>query len=320
MNKQDGIFSTLGCTDATIENGIVMDLNDLHAFALVAQHGTISAAAAQLKVPKSTVSRRVQRLEDDLGVELLRRSPRSVSLTDDGLALHRRASPALRDLLESSDALSKHQIKPSGRLRITTVPDFGQTAAFTSLIKDYVVSFPDVTIDVDFSFRSVNLVEEGFDVAFRLHPRANAPDASLIARHVAKFRGGFYVSPDYSHPKGIPKVPADVAHHRLSVSSAYPGLTYLRDLLQVGPGYLPNWTVNDFAVPAQIAAQGEGVALLATFAGEPLVTQGKLMRILPDCELPTANISLIWPASRHLTPRVQTFVEHAVRLVDEVFE
>lgn len=298
-----------------------MDLNDLYTFALVARHGTISGAAASLKVPKSTVSRRVRRLEDTLGVELLRRTPRSVSLTPDGIALHKRAAPALHDLKQSSDALAKHQVEPSGHLRITTVPDFGQTPSFVAMIESYGLTYPKVSVETQFSYRRVNLVEEGFDVAFRLHPAPIQPDENLMSRHVATVRGGFYVSPKYGEKHGLPASLADLKDHHCAMSTAYPSQPYMERLLGGAPGaFSPKWTSNDFAVLAQIAMSGSCVVVLTTFIGERLVEEGKLIRIFPDCTLPEGAVSLIWPASRHLTPRVQTFVDHAVRLVDDLFE
>ena len=298
-----------------------MDLNDLYTFALVAQYGTISGAAAALRVPKSTVSRRVQRLEDALGVELLRRTPRSVSLTSDGVALHQRAAPALHDLKQSGDALSKHQVEVSGHLRITTVPDFGQTPSFVAMLASYALSFPNVTVETQFSYRTVNLVEEGYDIAFRLHPTPIHPDASLMSRHVANVRAGFYISPTYCHELGIPETVAELERHRVGMHSVYPSMTFMESLLEVAPGeFSPKWRANDFSVLAQLAMSGAGIAVLATFVGEHLVQEGKLIRILPKTLLSEGGVSLIWPASRHLTPRVQTFVDHAVRLVDDLFE
>lgn len=298
-----------------------MDLNDLYTFALVAQTGTISGAAAALKVPKSTVSRRVQRLEDFLGVELLRRTPRSVSLTPDGIALHRRAAPALHDLKQSGDALLKHQVEPSGHLRITTVPDFGQTPSFVAMMESYCLTYPKVTVESQFSYRTVNLVEEGYDVAFRLHPAPIEPDPSLMSRHVANVRGGFYVSPSYGEHHPLPQVVADLQDHRVAMHSVFPSMKFMERLMQLAPGeFKPTWTANDFSVLSQIAMSGSGIAVLVTYIGERLADEGKLMRVLPECALPKGGVSLIWPASRHLTPRVQTFVDHAVRLVDDLFE
>lgn len=298
-----------------------LDLNDLYTFALVAQTGTISGAAVALKVPKSTVSRRVSRLEDALGVELLRRTPRSVSLTPDGIALHQRAAPALHDLKQSGDALLKHQVEPSGHLRITTVPDFGQTPSFVAMMASYCLNFPKVTVESQFSYRTVNLVEEGFDVAFRLHPAPIHPDPSLMSRHVANVRGGFYASPGYLQEHPTPKKVADLLGHRIAMHTVFPSMKFMDELLGLAPGkFNPTWRANDFGVLTQFATAGSGIAVVVTYIGERLVNEGKLVRVLPDCALAEGGVSLIWPASRHLTPRVQTFVDHAVRLVDDLFE
>jgi DNA-binding transcriptional LysR family regulator len=107
----------------------------------VAETGTISAAAQRLGVPKSTVSRRVRRLQDALGYELLRRSPRSVALTEYGKVLHQRSAASLKELQAAADALSHAETEPTGTLRITTVPGFGQSHQFVHCIRDYGLKF-----------------------------------------------------------------------------------------------------------------------------------------------------------------------------------
>ena len=114
-----------------------MNLTELQTFCLVADTGTISAAAARLGVPTSTVSRRVRRLGDALGQELWRRSPRAVSFTEQGVVLHLRSAGALRELQAAADALSDIPAQPSGTLRITTVPDFRRTQSFVHCLRDY---------------------------------------------------------------------------------------------------------------------------------------------------------------------------------------
>jgi DNA-binding transcriptional LysR family regulator len=114
-----------------------MNLTDLHTFTLVAQTGTISAAAKRLGVPKSTVSRRVRRLEDALGRELFRRTPRAVTLTEHGIVLHQRTAPSLRELEQAAEAIAYADTEPTGTLRITTVPGFGHSQQFISCVRDY---------------------------------------------------------------------------------------------------------------------------------------------------------------------------------------
>ena len=114
-----------------------MNLTDLHTFSLVAETGTISRAAQRLNVPKSTVSRRVQRLEDALGQALLKRSPRSVMLTEIGTALYQRSAPSLHELHAAVDAIEDADREPTGTLRLTTVPGFGHSSPFLDCLRSY---------------------------------------------------------------------------------------------------------------------------------------------------------------------------------------
>lgn len=295
-----------------------MNLNELYTFSLVARHGTLSGAAAALDVPKSTVSRRVQRLEDALGTELLRRSPRAVSITADGQALYESTAPAIREILESTEAVKSRNSELSGMLRITTVPDFGQTRYFVEVIRSFGEKYPKVTIEVDFNYRLVNLAEENFDVGFRLHPTPIPHDGSMVTRRVMGIGGGLYASQSYLEEIGHPTCTQDLAQHSFAVSPAFPRGSIADALREPALEDLKaKWNVKDFSVLSRIAESGAGIAILLSIIGDPLVREGHLVRVLPDLDLPGGSMSMVWPVARHLTPRVKIFVEHAVDLLEQ---
>ncbi len=178
-----------------------MNLNDLASFVRVVDLGTISAAAAAEGVPKSTITRRVARLETELGVELLRRSARSFTVTDDGRLLHQRSSGAVRELMDAEQALAASAEMPNGRLVVTAL-DFGRSEAFAELVVGYRARYPDVTVEVRLENRAVDLIYEGVDVGIR---GGDVPGTSqLMARSFDMPPAGFYASPEYVQRREVP--------------------------------------------------------------------------------------------------------------------
>lgn len=295
-----------------------MNLNDLQTFCLVADTGTVSAAAKRLGVPKSTVSRRVRRLEDALGHELLRRSARAVTLTEHGRALHQRSAASLRELAAAAEALQGEDKEPNGALRVTTVPGFGQSHAFVECIRSYGLQYPRTTIHLELTTRLVNLVEEGFDVGIRLHTGTLTASPLLMCRRLLRFTRGVYASPAYLQEMGTPTSLADLPNHRIAAHALadLPGFQWNHNGRPTGaPATLPNprFIMNDSAALERFALAGAGLALLSTIDGELMTKQEQLVRVLPDYEHQGATASLIWPASRHLAPRVRAFIAHAVQ-------
>ena len=294
-----------------------MNLTDLHTFSLVAETGTITGAAKRLGVPKSTVSRRVRRLEAQLGHDLLRRSSRSVALTENGQALFQRSQPPLQELHAAVATLEHSRSEPVGKLRISTVPGFGQSLAFVSCLESYSKKYPKTTVDLYLSSRTVNLVEEGFDIALRLHSRPLPDDSMLMSRRLLPISRGMYGSPEYLSQMGMPEHPSDLTEHRIAAHSIVDLRTggWLRQKGRGSPeDRLPEplWTVNDSAALERFATSGAGLALLTTMEGDGLAAQGRLKRVLPEYEALDGTASLVWPTSRHLAPRVRAFIDHAI--------
>ncbi len=296
-----------------------MNLSDLHTFSLVGATGTISGAAQRLGVPKSTVSRRVRRLEDALGTELLRRTARSVTLTKAGEALLRRTQPALQELENAKQALLQSDTEPSGTLRLTTTPSFGQSHEVIACVREFGVTYPKIRVDMVLTMRVVNLIEEGFDVGLLLHPTGELPGSALLmSRHLLNFRWGIYGSPDYLSQMGAPESVEELEDHRMAIHPVV-------DRAAKQPWHRKGqptsdqlgfdgarWLVDDSVALERLALAGAGLVVLETMAADPLVTKGELIRVLPEYERQSGTASLVWPASRHLAPRVRAFIQCAV--------
>lgn len=295
-----------------------MNLSDLQTFSIVAQMGTISSAANKLGIPKSTVSRRVRRLEDALGVELLRRSPNSVTLTQDGISLHKRVSPALRQLLDAEDALKEASSQPFGVLRITTTHGYGHSPSFVKCITDYGLKYPKLTIDLELTNRVVDLIKEDIDIGFRLYTGSIPGDSTTMVRQLRQFSMGIFASPAYIEEKGEISEAINLRDHRFISHSSISirNKPWRQNGVKVQPPPIfpeAQWLVNDTTTLRNLAIEGAGLTILDTHISQSFVDNGKLIRILPKLELLIAKVSIVWPASRHLTPKVRTFIDHALK-------
>lgn len=284
-----------------------MGLAEIETFLRVAEAGSLAKAARQLGLPTSTVSRRVARLEAELGEALLLRGARSLALTDAGNAIVTRCAGPLRDIDEAARAVRDHDDEPEGELRITAPSDLASTAPFVALIQGFRAAWPRVRVRLELGDRVVDLVAERVDVAFRAH-LGRLPDSStLVARRVADLEGGVYASPAWVAAHGEPRTPADLrqlpclAHSRAGTSWTLTG----PETVEVR--VFPVIVANDLNFLRQAMEAGAGVGLFPSlFAGPGLV------RLLPEWRTPAGGLSLLWPKGSY-APRVRRFVEHASR-------
>ncbi|MCK6506123.1 LysR family transcriptional regulator [Myxococcota bacterium] len=293
-----------------------MNLTDLASFVRVVELGTLAAAARAEGVPKSTLSRRIARLEQDLGVALVRRSARAFALTEDGRLLFERAGGPLRELARVGQALVEADQVPRGRLVLTAPHDLGASGEIVSLVVELRRLHPEVQVELRLEDRVVDLVTEGVDVAIRAHAGEVPGSGELMVRALGQGRLGVFASPAWVAAHGAPQRPhvllsADLILHRAALG---------RQVELQGPGgpvaLDPSRAVvlvNDFRAVRDLLLAGLGVGLL------PLRTPGQgrvdpgLVRLLPDWSAVGGRVSLVWPASRHLAPRVRAFLDLATQ-------
>ncbi len=279
-----------------------MNLRELESFVRVVELGTITAAAAEERVPKSTISRRIARLEDELGVALLHRSGRAVTVTDDGRLLHARVSGAMRELAEAGRALSEAGDAPSGRLVLTAPHDLARSPALVGLLAEYQSRYPNVAVDVRLDNRMVDLVQEGIDVAIRAHGGEIPAPAGVMVRSLGRGRAQFFASRAYLDRHGAPSTVEELRRHTVACHTSVAQRFAELDL---------NFVANDFGLIRSLAEAGAAVALL------PVVVDGarehpSVVRVLANWSTGGGRMSLVWPESRHLSPRVRAFIDLAV--------
>ncbi|MBF0169154.1 MAG: LysR family transcriptional regulator [Alphaproteobacteria bacterium] len=280
----------------------------LRSFLRIAETRSFSEAARHLRLSKSLISRQISALEAELGVVLISRTTRRLSLTEAGLSYAERCSRVLADLDDADLAVSRLQVVPRGRLKVTAPMSFG-TLHLSPALSSFIERYPEIEIDLALNDRYVDLIEEGFDLALRI---GRLEDSSLIAKRLCPIRRVVCASPSYLESHGIPQIPADLlAHHCLSHSELGPsqwrfcglkGTTVTIDVK--GPV-----RVNNGEAMRHLALAGVGLVYLPSFFVGPDIRKGRLTPVLEAHSPQDAALFALYPHTRHLSPKVRAFVD-----------
>lgn len=274
-------------------------------FAKVVELGSFSAAAERLGTSSGQASKLVARLEADLGVKLLNRTTRALALTEAGEAYADR----LRALIEAFDDLDTEvrnaSVAPRGRLRLTAPLSFG-TIRLAPVLAAFAATYPDISLDVQFADRIVNLVDEGFDAAIRV---GNPSDLTLKGRRLCSAQVMTVAAPTYLAVRGEPMLPADLARHDCIIDTNFrdPHVWPFRGGLRVqiqGRLSLSNATACLAAAQA-----GLGVACLPDFVAAQSVAAGRVKRLLIPYEDAPLGVHLLYPGSRHLPAKLRVLID-----------
>jgi DNA-binding transcriptional LysR family regulator len=283
-------------------------LEGMTVFAAVVDAGSFTAAARQLRASKAAVSTQVQKLEDRLGVRLLNRTTRSLSLTDEGRAFYEHSRRILDEAREAIDALDNADAVPRGVLRINAPMSFG-TMHLGPAIADFMLAYPEIEVDLALNDRHIDVIEDGFDVAIRI---SRLPDSSLIARRLAPCRRVLLASPAYWDRKGRPAHPLDLKNHDALI---YDYLlepdtwTFKGPEGQISVIVSGRMRANNGEVLLDTAKRGLGVCLAPTFFCCGEVRNGELEIVLSEFEDDPISVYAVYPHRRHLSPRVRAFVD-----------
>jgi DNA-binding transcriptional LysR family regulator len=283
------------------------DLNEMFVFARVVQSGSFTAAAHELEMPKSTVSRKVTDLEDRLGVRLLQRTTRTLGLTDEGRTYYEFCARIIGEVDEAEAAVGQLRGVPRGLLRVTTPLNF---SFLGGILAEFVKNNPEVTLEVVATDRRVGLVEEGFDIAIRAGALS---DSTLIARPLATLKRIVVASPAYVKKHGRPRDPQDLAQHETLVFGAGTSPTTWRMVKGSTSAEVvvkPRLVINDFEVLVDTALAGVGVAMLPLYKCVAPVREHRLEHLLKEWCSPSATIHAVYPTTRLLSPKVKAFVDH----------
>ena len=284
--------------------------NDLLIFARVAEAGSFSRAAERLGLPKSTVSRRIALLEEQLGERLMLRTTRRLALTDFGERLLEHARQVAVEV-DAARALAEHrQARPSGRLRVSMPSDFANLL-LADMLAAFIALHPEVALELDLSPRRVDLLGENFDIAVRMGVLPD--DALLAARRIALLPIGLYAAPGYLAEHGDPASPDDLAHHealrlfeRGGEAASWTLISGQRRWEGTPPGRA---MANSPELLIRLARAGVGIAAAPDCFAVPGVHRGELRRVLADWRLPSHPAWAVFPGRRLMPAKTRAFLD-----------
>ncbi len=283
-------------------------LDAMQLFVRVAELGSFAGAAQQLGVARSVVTRQIAGLEAHLGVKLMARSTRRLTLTSAGTAYLEKCRVIL-NLVEAAEiGVAEERQTPRGNIRISLPLSFG-LKRLAPLLLDFSQRYPEVALDMDYSDRRVNLIEEGIALSIRVTRRLDAGD---VARRIGTSRMWVLASPDYLSRHGQPAHPAELAHH---VCLGYTNAGAATTWQFVVDGQLENFPIrsrinaNNGDVLTEAAAQGLGIACQPDFIAGSFIAAGRVVEILVDYPGPELGIYAMLPSNRHIPHRVRVLMD-----------
>lgn len=290
------------------------DLNDTLVFVKVVEHGSFISAARSLRLPKTTVSRKVQELETRLGVQLLHRTTRKLGLTEAGNIYFEYSQRIARELDEAESAVGQLQNGPRGWLRFTAPYSLG-IDNIAPLLVEFRARHPEVRVDMVLSNEPQDLIDKEIDVALRI---GNLPDSNLVARRLSVFRTQVFASPEYIRRHGEPLHPNDLMHHATLAMNKHRGngngfaWTLGDGERDIDFRINPVFVANDYGALKNALMTGEGLMLAADVTMKPLVEHGIVQRVLAGWTGPEYEFNAVFPRGMTQSPKVRAFVDFLV--------
>ena len=284
------------------------DLNDIAVFVKVAQFMSFSRAARALGMPVSTVSRKVASLENQLGVTLMQRTTRKLSLTAQGRAYYNQCSEPLSNLFDAESALTQTQKKPEGLLKISVPVIMGQKP-FYEFISALLKKYPRVHVDLFITNLFVDLVADNIDVAIRF---GELRDSTIIAKRIGRSVRYLVASPDYLKGRTAPAKPEDLTNHQcvlLNGRNNEAEWHLVNDRKSVKLHVSGPVSSRDFQSVSAFTYRGHGIGLLPSNYCEEEIRRRNLVRILPEWSSPEIFVHVIYPTRRFIPSKLQVFLD-----------
>jgi DNA-binding transcriptional LysR family regulator len=292
-----------------------IDLNLLMLFLEIVNAKSISQAAARLQVPKATLSRKLRQLERQVGAVLLKRGPHRLEMTEIGQALFHHCERIAAEAADASTVASEMQSQLRGTMRVC-IP-FGLSGTWLSRsLARFALEYPDVKLTIHITNSWVDVSEEPYDVALYI---GRVRNEQLPVRRLMELARGVYGSPAYLQRKGVPQKPADLLDHDcIALESQLADRVWMVE----SPGngrpvnVSPRMTVSDIVTAREMIIAGVGLGVLTHVMAEAEVKAKRLVRVLPDWQVPTVDLSATFLERRHMPVRVRAFIDmlaHAIK-------
>lgn len=293
------------------------DIERIHliaAFVLVADSMSFARAAEAARVSASTLSRKVSRLEDILGLRLFERTTRKVVFTELGEIYYQQCREVLGRLKETDELMASYNSEPQGLLRVSFPVAFGRLE-LSDILADFIATYPKVKVEANYTDRFVDILAESYNAVVRI---GALPDSSLVARKIGRNRRMIVASPSYLERHGTPQVPAELAEHDCLCFSRYArsGTTwqFRRDSEVEMVRVAGDFRSDSSEAISQAAMHGAGIAIVARYLCVEAVEQGRLVPLLPDWTVcPESNVYICYPSNRHMLPKTRVFSDFLVQ-------
>jgi len=296
-----------------------MEIDALIVFAKVVEAGSFSAAGRRMGMPVSTVSRRLAELEDRLGTRLLERSTRQIRLTEVGAEILEHARRGLEIEETVSAIASNRSAAARGTLRISVPPSLSENL-FVPLVIEFQNAHPEVDVRMFVADRHVDLISEGFDLAFRTGP---LKDSGMTARPVLRYRHLLLASRAFMATIGPPEKPVDLLHHPLCAFSVWPNeatWSFEKASKRQAISFKPHLALNDYSGLAIALAAGAGIGEMPSIVPSTRRTQSELVEIMPGWQFPVEELFMLHASSRHPTLTLSLFRDHVVHRLSGLLE
>lgn len=282
-------------------------LTDIAVFVKVVESGSFTKTADELELSRAVISKYLSRLEERLGVRLLNRTTRRLSLTEAGAALYEGSRDALTKIEDAELAISELQREPRGRLKVNVPVSFGMLHLAPAL-PEFLAEFPGITVDMTMEDRMVDLVHEGYDLAIRV---AHLADSALVARKLAPERLITCAAPEYLAKHGVPETPEELADHNCILYSYSPAVWRYTapDGKEIAAPVRGNLRVNNGIAQREAALRGLGIVILPTFYLGECIREGLLKVVLTDYKTDELGVYAVYPQRKYLSPKVRAFIE-----------
>jgi len=297
------------------------DLNSLMIFAKVIEAKSFSEAARRLKMPTSTVSRRVADLEEQLGVRLIERSTRSLRLTDVGSEVFQQAKHSSEISEAVGNIASNHKSTVSGELRLAAPPSISDSF-LAPLLGSFQASYPNVRVQVFITDRIVDQISEGVDLAFRVDPYLK--DSSLVAQKLLTYRHQLVASPAYLAGYEPPQKPQDLLKHRLLAFSFWKpvnvwSFVHVSGKRKENLTFHPHLSMNDYTGLAAALLGGAGIGDLPPLVQPELLRNGRLIEVMPKWHFSIFHLWVVHMGNRYVTRAVRVFKEFGLQMASNLF-
>lgn len=292
-----------------------VDLNLFLTFAEIVEVGSLSRASATLRIPKSTLSRKLRQLEEQMGAVLLKRGLHTLELTEIGRALLQHCQRIASAATEASSLAAEMQSGLRGTMRISLPLGLNNTW-ITQALAQFAAEYPQISLAIEVTNRWIDVSEEPYDVAIHVGRIRNE---SLPARRLANLGRGLYASPAYYARKGVPQRPGDLLKHDcIAMETQLADGLWTFDSAEdaAAATVSARMRVTDIVIAREMAAAGVGIAMLTHAVCMTEVEAGRLVRSLPEWALPTVPVSATFLERRHLPRRIRAFIDqmaHAIQ-------